>query len=95
LDGQLNFACVDCHKTHADKWIRGQRLAVFKGMIDHFPTYRTSRDETWDLHRRFQWCGVAVRANELPPGSPEYGDLEIYLTFSNNGQTLSVPGIRH
>ena len=93
--GQLNFACVDCHATHANQWIRGQRLASFKGMLDHFPTYRTSRDEIWDIQKRFQWCGVAIRANELPPGSPEYGDLEMYLTFSNNGQLLSVPGIRH
>lgn len=93
--GQLNFACVDCHATHANKWIRGQHLASVQGMVDHFPTYRTSRDEIWDLQKRLQWCGVAIRANELPPGSPEYGDLEMYLTFSNNGQKLSVPGIRH
>lgn len=93
--GQLNFACADCHVLHAGQWIRGQFLASMTQMTDHFPVYRTSRDEVWDLHKRFQWCGVAIRANELVPSAPEYGDLEMYLTFLNNKSTLSVPGIRH
>jgi len=64
-------------------------------MYDHFPTYRTSRGEIWDINKRFQWCNVSVRANELPPYAPEYGDLEIYLATLNNGRILSVPGLRH
>lgn len=93
--GQLNLACNDCHHTSANKWLRGQHLSDLIGMIDHFPTYRTSRTEIWDIRKRFQWCNVSVRANELPPDAPEYGDLELYLTAANNGRTLSVPGIRH
>jgi sulfur-oxidizing protein SoxA len=93
--GQLNLACNDCHHTSANKWLRGQYLGDFVGMLDHFPTYRTSRTEIWDIRKRFQWCNVSVRANELPPDAPEYGDIELYLTAANNGRTLSVPGIRH
>lgn len=93
--GQLNMACTDCHVTSAGKWIRGQHLASIVGMMDHFPTYRTSRGEIWDIRKRFQWCNVSVRANDLPPDAPEYGDIELYLTVKNNGQILSVPGIRH
>lgn len=93
--GQLNLACNDCHHTSANKWLRGQYLGDLIGMLDHFPTYRTSRTEIWDIRKRFQWCNVSVRANDLPPDAPEYGDLELYLTAANNGRTLSVPGIRH
>ena len=93
--GQLNFACVDCHEASANKWIRGQYLGGFVGMMDHFPTYRTSRGEIWDIRKRFQWCGVAIRANELEPDAPEYGDIEMYLMAKNNGRLFSIPGIRH
>jgi sulfur-oxidizing protein SoxA len=93
--GQLNFACTDCHTISANKWIRGQYLADDKGMFDHFPVYRTSRTEIWDIRKRFQWCNVAVRANELPPEATEYGDLELFLAVAGRGQKLSVPGIRN
>lgn len=93
--GQLNLACVDCHQTSARTWIRGQWLGEFKGQMPHFPTWRTSRQEIWDIRRRLQWCGVAIRANELPPDAPEYGDLELYLTSVNQGLPINTPGIRH
>jgi len=95
--GQLNFACVDCHGAArgANKWIRGQWLAQMRGQLDHFPTWRTSQQAVWDIRKRFQWCQVAIWANELPPDAKEYGDLELYLTAQSNGLNLSVPGIRH
>jgi len=93
--GQLNFSCLDCHDKAANKWIRGQYLTGQSGQVAHFPTWRTSRSEIWDLRRRFQWCNVAIRANELPPDAREHGDLELALTAANNGQKLNAPGIRH
>jgi L-cysteine S-thiosulfotransferase len=93
--GQLNFSCNDCHEKSALKWIRGQWLVGQRGQIDHFPTWRTSLQTTWDIRKRFQWCQVNIRANELPPDATEYGDLELYLTAASAGLKLSVPGIRH
>ena len=61
----------------------------------HFPTFRTSCGEIWDLRKRFLWCGVAIRANGLPPDAAEYGDLELALSIINQGAKLNVPGIRH
>jgi sulfur-oxidizing protein SoxA len=98
--GQLNFACIDCHSL-ANKWVRGQWLAesrgqaVFNKEITHFPTFRTSHSEIWDLRKRFQWCNVAIRANELPPDAVEYGDIELALTALNQGQKVNAPGIRN
>jgi len=95
--GTLNFSCRDCHDPGRGglKWIRGQWLGAQKGQLDHFPTWRTNLNEIWDIRKRFQWCGVAIWANELPPDAREYGDLELYLAGVNAGQKLSVPGIRH
>jgi sulfur-oxidizing protein SoxA len=95
--GALNFSCRDCHDPARGglKWIRGQWLAEQKAQLDHFPTWRTSLNQIWDIRKRFQWCGVAIWANELPPDAKEYGDLELYLASVNAGQKLNVPGIRH
>jgi sulfur-oxidizing protein SoxA len=93
--GQFNFACTDCHGQAANKWIRGQWLGEPKGQFDHFPLWRTSRNEIWDIRKRFQWCNVQVRANELPPDAVEYGELELYLRKMNEGQKLTAPNIRH
>ncbi|MEQ1590825.1 MAG: sulfur oxidation c-type cytochrome SoxA [Thiobacillaceae bacterium] len=93
--GQLNFACMDCHGLGANKWIRGQYLTGTKEQIAHFPTYRTSRGEIWDMRKRFQWCNVAIRANELLPDAAEYGDIELALAVLNQGQKVNAPGIQH
>ncbi len=95
--GQLNFACQGCHTTGAERFMRGQWLGSMDAgsMTAHFPTYRTSKDQIWDIRKRFQWCNVQVRADELPPDAPEYGDLEMYLTSIAKGKKLSAPGIRH
>jgi sulfur-oxidizing protein SoxA len=95
--GQLNFSCVDCHSPQRGglKWIRGQWLGEQKGQYDHFPTWRTSLQAIWDIRKRFQWCQVNIRADELPPDAKEYGDLELFLAAQNAGQKISVPGIRH
>lgn len=93
--GQLNFACVDCHQVGANRWIRGQWLGEYRGQTPHFPTWRTSRHEIWDLRKRMQWCNVAIRANELPPEARQYSDIELYLVSLSNGLPLDVPGIRH
>jgi sulfur-oxidizing protein SoxA len=94
--GRLNLSCADCHSAarSANRWVRGQWLTEAKGYTDHFPTWRTSKNEMWDIRRRFQWCNVAIGANELPPDANEYGDLELYLTSLSNGLKISVPGIR-
>ncbi len=93
--GQLNFACFDCHVAGSNKWIRGQFLTPHETQLGWHPYYRTSKGEIWDLNRRIQWCGVAIRANELPPDAPEIGDIELYLSHMNRERKMNVPGIGH
>ena len=93
--GQFNFSCTDCHQKSAGKWARGQWLGESRGQFDHFPLWRTSRNEIWDIRKRLQWCNVQVRANELPPDAVEYGEIELYLRKANEGLKLTAPNIRH
>ena len=96
--GERNHACADCHTPElgANKFLGGRFLAdATGGLTRHFPTWRTSVNDAWDLRRRFQWCMTPLGANMLAADSVEYAELELYLTQFDNGKPLSVPGIRH
>jgi sulfur-oxidizing protein SoxA len=96
--GQRNHACADCHTPDkgANKFLGGRFLAdVTVGLSRHFPTWRTSQTELWDMRKRMQWCMTPLGANMLPADSVEYAELELYLASFDNGKPISVPGIRH
>ena len=96
--GQRNHACADCHTTGkgADRFLGGRLLAnVETGMTRHFPTWRTSQSDVWDMRKRMQWCMTPLGMNMLPADAVEYAELELYLTSFDQGKPMSVPGIRH
>jgi sulfur-oxidizing protein SoxA len=96
--GQRNHACADCHTPEkgANKFLGGRYLGdVTAGLTRHFPTWRTSQTEVWDMRKRMQWCMTPLGMNMLAADSIEYAELELYLTSFDNGKPMSVPGIRH
>ncbi len=96
--GERNHACADCHTPEhgAGRFLGGRLLAdVSAGLTRHFPTWRTSQGEVWDLRKRFQWCMTPLGANMLAADAIEYAELELYLATFDVGKPLSVPGIRH
>jgi sulfur-oxidizing protein SoxA len=96
--GERNHSCADCHTPDrgANKFLGGRLLAdVTVGLTRHFPTWRTSQNDAWDMRRRFQWCMTPLGMNMLAADSIEYAELELYLTQFDNGKPMSVPGIRH
>lgn len=96
--GERNHACADCHSSDrgADKFLGGRLLAnVSTGLTRHFPTWRTSQNDAWDMRRRFQWCMTPLGTNMLAADAIEYAELELYLTQFDVGKPMSVPGIRH
>jgi sulfur-oxidizing protein SoxA len=96
--GERNHACADCHTPDkgANKFLGGRLLGdATSGLTRHFPTWRTSQNDAWDMRRRMQWCMTPLGANMLPADSIEYAELELYLTQFDNGKPLNVPGIRH
>ncbi len=96
--GQRDHSCADCHipEKGANKFLGGRLLAdVSVGLTKHFPTWRTSQGEVWDMRKRMQWCMTPLGMNMLPSDSVEYAELELYLATFDDGKPLSVPGIRH
>jgi sulfur-oxidizing protein SoxA len=96
--GQRNHACADCHDPArgGGKFLGGRLLGIDKeGMTKHFPTYRTNFGLVWDMRRRMQWCMLPLGMNMLPGDAMEYAELELYITAFDNGNKLTVPGMRH
>jgi L-cysteine S-thiosulfotransferase len=96
--GERNHSCADCHTPDrgANKFLGGRLLGdVTTGLTRHFPTWRTSQNDAWDMRRRFQWCMTPLGTNMLAADAIEYAELELYLTQFDNGKAMSVPGIRH
>jgi sulfur-oxidizing protein SoxA len=96
--GERDHACADCHTPDrgANKFLGGRLLAdVSDGLTKHFPLWRTSQGEVWDMRKRFQWCMTPLGMNMLPADAVEYAELELYLATFDQGKPLSVPGIRH
>ncbi len=98
--GQRNHSCADCHTKGwgrgADRFLGGRLLAdIEQGLTKHFPVWRTSVQQVWDMRKRIQWCMTPLGMNMLPADAVEYTELELYLTSFDNGKPMSVPGIRH
>jgi sulfur-oxidizing protein SoxA len=98
--GQRNHACADCHTVGSgrggEKFLGGRLLGnVEAGLTRHFPTWRTSQGDVWDMRKRMQWCMTPLGMNMLPADAVEYAELELYLTSFDRGKPISVPGIRH
>ncbi len=98
--GQRDHACADCHTVEggrgADKFLGGRLLAnVEKGLTRHFPTWRTSQGDVWDMRKRMQWCMTPLGVNMLATDAVEYAELELFLASFDQGKPMSVPGIRH
>jgi L-cysteine S-thiosulfotransferase len=98
--GQRHHACADCHTTAngrgAGRFLGGRLLAnVEAGLTRHFPTWRTSQSDAWDMRKRMQWCMTPLGTNMLAADAVEYAELELYLASFDQGKLISVPGIRH
>jgi len=98
--GQRDHACADCHTAEdghgAGKFLGGRLLAdAEKGLTRHFPTWRTSQADVWDMRKRMQWCMTPLGTNMLAADAVEYAEMELYLASFDEGKPMSVPGIRH
>ena len=92
--GQLNFACADCHVTSVGQYVRADRLGPSLGHPTHFPVYRSKLGGMIALHQRFYGCVRDVRARPFELQSPEFRNLEFFLSYMSNGLTINGPGAR-
>jgi L-cysteine S-thiosulfotransferase len=92
-NGQLNFACANCHVDNAGKFIRSDQLSMMIGQASHWPEFRGGTDIV-TLQGRFKQCEKNVRAKPKDANSEEYNDLEYYLTYMSNGLPMQTPVFR-
>jgi sulfur-oxidizing protein SoxA len=90
--GQMNLACAQCHVGLEGRNLRGD--TVSQGQTHGWPAYRLEWQTMGSLHRRLRACSLAVRADVLPFGAPEYLALELYLATRGNGLPMESPGVR-
>ena len=90
--GQLNLSCAHCHEVYPGFRLRSQTLS--QGHTNAFPAYRLTTGRVVGLHRKFVDCYITLRAEPFPVGSPEYIDLEVFMTARGNGLPIETPGIR-
>jgi len=92
--GQLNFSCSDCHVRSAGLYVRADHLSAGLGHPSHFPVYRSKLGRMISLHGRFYGCVRDVRARPFEEQSPEFRNLEYFLTYMSNGLPVNGPGAR-
>jgi sulfur-oxidizing protein SoxA len=92
--GQLNLSCSDCHVTSAGMYVRADHLSAGLGHPSHFPVYRSKLGKVISLHSRFYGCVRDVRGRPFAEQSPEYRNLEYFLTYMSNGLLVNGPGAR-
>jgi sulfur-oxidizing protein SoxA len=92
-NGQLNFACSNCHVDNAGKFIRSDQLSMMIGQASHWPEFRGGTDIV-TLQGRFKQCEKNVRATPKKADSEEYNNLEYFLTYMSNGLPMQTPVFR-
>ncbi len=92
--GQLNFACATCHVQNAGRQLRSEILSPSLGHTSHWPVYRLKWGEMGTLHRRFKECLEQIKAPPIPAQSPEFRNLEYFLSFMSNGIPINGPSTR-
>ncbi|MGI4954009.1 MAG: sulfur oxidation c-type cytochrome SoxA [Janthinobacterium lividum] len=90
--GQLDLSCAQCHDTLAGQRLGGSRIP--QGQPNGYPLYRLEWQAMGSLDRRLRNCMTGVRAEPLPPDSPEMGALQLYLGVRSNGMPVETPGVR-
>jgi sulfur-oxidizing protein SoxA len=91
--GQVDIACHQCHEYHAGQMFRGQVLS--QGQTNGFPVYRYTEGQITGLQERITQCLTKLRAEPFADDSPEYLDLEVYLSARSNGLRIETPAIRY
>ena len=99
--GQLNFACATCHTTDqpvVGRWLRGEVTHSFADsdkiyVAAQWPKHFVGGHDQGlqSLQQRIEHCQAVTNTHPLRLGSPEYVELELYLTSLSKGMPLLAP----
>ncbi len=91
-ENALNLSCAQCHDGLSGK--RLGRARIPQGQPNGYPLYRLEWQSMGSLDRRLRNCLTGVRAELLPPDSPEMAALQLYLGWRSNGLLVETPAVR-
>lgn len=91
--GQRNYACASCHVQGTGKRFGDVPLSPPVGQATHWPVIRDGKALT--LQARMRECLDLMGAAAFPAGSEELNDLEFFLSYLSNGQSLAANPYRN
>jgi sulfur-oxidizing protein SoxA len=90
--GQLNFACAQCHDDNWKEKLAGSPIT--QAHPSGYPIYRLEWQNVGSLQRRLRNCITGMRADNYPPGANELVDLELFLMWRARGMPMEAPAVR-
>jgi sulfur-oxidizing protein SoxA len=90
--GQLNFACAQCHDDNWKEKLAGSPIT--QAHPTGYPIYRLEWQGMGSLQRRLRNCIVGMRVEPYASGAQEYVELELYLKWRARGMTVETPAVR-
>ncbi len=90
--GQLNLSCAQCHDDNAGRLLAGTPIP--QAHPTAYPLYRLEWQGVGSLQRRLRNCLAGTRSANLPFGSSELVELELFLMWRARGMPVEIPGVR-
>lgn len=92
--GYLNNSCATCHVQGAGMYVRTEILHPALGEFTHWPNHRLKWGHTATLHKRIRACHRDQGAKHFKAQSPQYREVEYYMSYMGNGLPVNGPGVR-
>lgn len=92
--GYLNNSCATCHVQGAGMKVRTEVLHPALGEVTHWPNFRLKWDHIATLHKRIRACHRDQGAKHFKAQSPQYRNVEYFMTYMSNGLPVNGPGVR-
>ncbi|MCH9758333.1 MAG: sulfur oxidation c-type cytochrome SoxA [Proteobacteria bacterium] len=92
--GYLNNSCATCHVQGAGLRVRTEVLHPALGEITNWPTHRLKWGHTATLHKRIRACHRDQGTKHFKAQSPQYREVEYFMSYMGNGLPVNGPGVR-
>ncbi len=82
--GLLNISCASCHIQGAGKKFNNQFLSPLLGQINHFPVYKTSKQDIFTLEYSISQCSYKQGETPHKPDGKWMANIIYFMSYSSN-----------